>query len=164
VGSEPLTAGIELGASGWILRDVRAGIPAARVAAEVRVGLGGELGGAMELWVSGDWLAKSAWLALPALFAGALEIPVVLGGTVREPEIDRELLATFERMLVRNRVTTAVAGVIDEIAHTVTGEPRSEAAPRPRPAATSGELDARDEALDRIVREAADWDALRGAG
>ncbi len=136
----PATVDVVLDDGGVLLRSLRASVPGCLADGDVRIGLDGALDGALTVTLEQEYLASSAVLVLPSVFAERLTLPVEIGGSVREPRIDADLAACFGRFMTENRVSAFVSDAVEEVASLFgTRPPPREAAPPPEPIAQGDE-------------------------
>jgi hypothetical protein len=125
------------------LTSITARLDGIDVEGEVAVSFDGELIGEIRANLLQGYLRRSLLLAVPAVLADRVTIPIVLGGSVRAPEVNADLARALGGLLSKNRVGDAVTGVMDEIWSTLGG------GSRPSPA--SNNEAAIDAVFDRIL-------------
>jgi hypothetical protein len=156
-GDAPATADVVVDARSVSLRALRASVIGCSATGAVRIERdGGRLDGAVTVTLDDEYLGKSAVLAIPAVLAERLTIPVRVGGTARAPTIDADLAACFGRFMTENRVSAFVTDAVEEVSSLFGARPQRT---RPPPGPFPDPVDREKHGDDDLVAE---LDAVRG--
>ncbi len=149
-GTEPLSAAVRLGPSGWRFSELSARVPELAVRGAVDVRRDGTLDGRLVASPASSWLERSVLLA--AVGGLLAEVPVHLGGSLSAPRLVADAWDAADSALARSALGWPLRALLAEVAPDARARP-SRAGGRGHGTAS---LLTTDELLDRLARDPGD--------
>ncbi|MCZ7678388.1 MAG: hypothetical protein M5U28_06280 [Sandaracinaceae bacterium] len=129
-GTEPLSAAVRLGPSGWRFTELSARVPELAVRGAVDVRRDGTLDGRLLASPSASWLERSVLLA--AVGGLLAEVPVHLGGSLSAPRLHADAWDAADSALARSALGRPLRALLAEVAPDARARPEPRGRPRPR--------------------------------
>lgn len=121
-GTEPLIADLRGGPEGWLLRGISGSVRGASVDGDLALQPSGEILGALDVHLEAAYLRTSTLLHVPATMVGDLIIPVRLRGPFAAPEVEADLLGTFDHLVKKSALGRGIHRAVDRVMDGVFGD------------------------------------------
>jgi hypothetical protein len=113
IGRGPGTADLELDRGVLRVERFQGRVEGLRFEGDVEVDEDGPLSGLFHAHLSQDLMSKSPLLAIPAAALGEVAIPIRLGGTWMDPQVDVQVAEVVEGLVGKSRLGSTLKGAVD---------------------------------------------------
>lgn len=122
LGRGPGTADLALEAGTLRVERFQGRVDGLRFEGDVEVDVDGPLAGLFHAHLSQELMAKSPLLAIPAAALGEVAVPIRLGGSWRDPQVDVQVAEVVEGMVGKSRIGSTLKGAVDTMWSAFGGE------------------------------------------